>query len=125
MKAISMRALIQRFFTRRQTQSVDERERAAKAALDALRQNDLSVGAFMRRSEPINKAPGQLKSSPAAQSRNTSNISTYSAAGNSTIDDFASGMIAGATTGDTGSAHLISNDTAAIAIGAAIHQSQH
>lgn len=97
-------------FARRSTPAEAGREQQAKSALDALRRDEVSIGAQMRHGVPVKKAPGQVWSGNAGPAdRILNNAPARPAAASqpqSDVDNFPLSMAVGAATGSAALGYL-------------------
>lgn len=125
-----MRSWLKKIWRRKQpTFSGDAREVEAKQFLDNLRENELSVGAALRRGEAISAAPGQVFSVESASVTRTPQCAQKSvssppqdAAYTVPTEDLATLMVVGAATGSAMLGYAAGGSLAGGMIGAALNE---
>lgn len=98
----------------------------ARQELNRLRREELSIGAQLRRGEPVNTFPGLASGSVAkvkmAAHKPAPRSVVESAHSNGTDADFATSMVVGAATGNTLAGYAIGGSLTGAMVGSSIHQ---
>lgn len=95
---------------------------AARERLQALREDELSVGASMRRGGPVSQAPGQLRSSTrVVKARGQHGPATTDAGSDASPGDFATSSVTAAATGSAVLGYAIGGSLFGAAAGALVH----